>query len=67
MRRAGRLHNEALRKYLVRSGATQPAADAVENLLLGPFEDPHPDRRLCVDADHYLYGAPRRLRSGPRR
>jgi hypothetical protein len=66
MRHIRRLRNEALREYLARSGATQPADDAVERMLLqNPFNDARADRRLSVDVDHHLYGA--RRRSHPRR
>jgi len=59
----GSLVREALVEYLARSGDVQPAADAVEELLLAdPFDDPVCDPLLSVDADHYLYGAPRRSR-----
>jgi len=59
----GSLVREALVEYLARSGDVQPAADAVEELLLAdPFDDPVGDPLLSVDADHYLYGAPRRSR-----
>jgi hypothetical protein len=35
----------------------------VDDILFGePFDDPEPDRRLSVDVDHHLYGAPRRSR-----
>jgi hypothetical protein len=62
----GNLVREALAEYLARSGGVEPAAEAVEEILLGPpFEDPEPDPRLSADVDHYLYGAPRR--SGRRR
>ena len=61
----GNLVREALSEYLARSGGVEPAADAVEEVLLqDPFEDPAPDPRLSADVDHYLYGAPRR---SPRR
>jgi len=54
---------EALKEYLTRTGGVEPSADAVTEILLGePFEDPEADRRLSVDVDHYLYGAPRRSR-----
>lgn len=45
------------------SGAKTPGAagDEVIALLVDePFDDPHPDLRLARDADHHLYGAPRR-------
>jgi hypothetical protein len=59
----GNLVREALAEYLARSGGVEPAAEAVEEILLGqPFEDPEPDPRLSTDVDHYLYGAPRRPR-----
>ena len=59
----GNLVREALSEYLARSGGVEPAADAVEEVLLQePFVDPEPDPHLSTDVDHYLYGAPRRSR-----
>lgn len=59
----GNLVREALAEYLARSGGVEPAAEAVEEILLAqPFEDPEPDPRLSTNVDHYLYGAPRRSR-----
>ena len=59
----GNLVREALSEYLARTGGVEPAAEAVEEILLGkPFDDPEPDPRLSADVDHYLYGAPRRAR-----
>jgi hypothetical protein len=59
----GNLVREALTEYLARTGGVEPSAEAVDEILLGkPFDDPQPDPRLSVDVDHYLYGAPRRLR-----
>jgi len=59
----GNLVREALAEYLARSGGVEPAADAVEEVLIqSPFDDPAPDPRLSVDVDHYLYGARRRSR-----
>ena len=59
----GNLVREALSEYLARTGGVEPAAEAVEEILLGkPFEDPERDPRLSADVDHYLYGAPRRSR-----
>jgi hypothetical protein len=61
----GNLVREALSEYLARAGGVEPSAEAVEEILVAdPFDDPKPDRRLSVDVDHYLYGAPRRA---PRR
>jgi hypothetical protein len=59
----GNLVREALTEYLARTGGVEPSAEAVDEILLGePFDDPQPDARLSVDVDHYLYGAPRRVR-----
>ena len=59
----GNLVREALAEYLARSGGVEPAADAVDEVLIQkPFDDPDPDPRLSTDVDHYLYGAPRRSR-----
>jgi len=59
----GNLVREALKEYLARTGGVEPSADAVDDILFGePFDDPEPDRRLSVDVDHHLYGAPRRSR-----
>jgi hypothetical protein len=61
----GSLVRQALAEYLARSGSTQPAPDAVKEVLLAePFDDPAPDPGLSVNVDHYLYGAPRRSRRG---
>jgi hypothetical protein len=58
----------SLAEYLVRSGAAQPAPGAIRDVLLGePFDDPTPDPAPSVDVDHYLYGAPRRLKRRPDR
>ena len=57
----GSLVREALTEYLARSGAGQPDEDVIEEVLLAePFDDPVPDAMLSLDADHYLYGSPRR-------
>lgn len=59
----GNLVREVLKEYLVRSGDVQPAAEAVDEVLLSePFDDPKPDPHLSTDIDHYLYGAARRSR-----
>jgi hypothetical protein len=59
----GGVVREALKEYLTRSADLRPSDDAVEDVLLAePFDDPEPDRRLSIDVDHYLYGAPRRSR-----
>jgi hypothetical protein len=59
----GNLVREALSEYLARTGGVEPAAEAVEEILLDkPFDDPEPDPRLSADVDHYLYGALRRSR-----
>ena len=59
----GNLVREALNEYLARTGGVEPSAEAVDEVLLSePFDDPEPDPKLSIDADHYLYGAPRRSR-----
>lgn len=59
----GHLVREVLGEYLARSGSVQPSAEAMEAVLLAePFDDPHPDRALSSNVDHYLYGAARRSR-----
>jgi hypothetical protein len=59
----GNLVREALAEYLARTGGVEPSREAVDEILLAaPYDDPAPDPRLSVDADHYLYGAPRRSR-----
>jgi len=59
----GHLVREALGEYLARSGAVQPSAEALDEILLGdPFDDPDPDPELSTNVDHYLYGAARRSR-----
>lgn len=57
----GSLVREALVEYLARTGTTQPALEAVREVLLGEaFIDPRPDPYLSVDVDFYLYGTRRR-------
>ena len=66
-----RLARKALREYLARSGAAQPATEAVDEVLLSaPFTDPEPDPRLSVNVDRYLYGVAephRKTKRGRRR
>jgi HicB family len=63
----GSLVREALTEYLARAGDGRPRDDAIDEILLAePYDDPTPDASLSVDADHHLYGAPRR-RSRKRR
>jgi hypothetical protein len=57
----GGLVREALADYLGKAGTGAPGSDDVETVLLAdPFDDPHPDPQLSLDADHHLYGARRR-------
>ena len=60
---------ELVRRALVRHlEAEPPARDPVEAALLDdPYDDPRPDKHLSVDADHHLYGAPRKSASKRRR
>ena len=59
----GSLVREALAEYLARSGDVHPSDEAIDQVLLAkPFEDPDPDPLLSLNADHYLYGAARRIR-----
>jgi hypothetical protein len=59
----GSLVRDALTDYLVRTGDGCPSDEAVDEILLAePYDDPTPDASLSLDADHYLYGAPRRSR-----
>lgn len=59
----GSLVRDALTDYLARTGDGRPSDDAFDDILLAdPYDDPTPDASLSVDADHYLYGAPRRSR-----
>ena len=51
---------EAITAHLTR-GEPEARDDAVERVLLAsPYDDPSPDASLSADADHHLYGAPRR-------
>lgn len=59
----GSLVREALGEYLARTGSVLPSPEALDEVLLAePFDDPHPDRELSTNVDHYLYGATRRTR-----
>lgn len=59
----GSLVRDALVDYLARTGDGRPSDAALDDLLLArPYDDPTPDASLSLDADHYLYGTPRRSR-----
>jgi hypothetical protein len=57
----GELIRRALEAQLAREEGQDPVVD---RLTRDPYDDPKPDRHLSADIDHYLYGAPRRSRSG---
>jgi hypothetical protein len=62
------LDGSQAREAFTAGAKTKGAAhDEVLSLLVdAPFDDPHPDPHLARDADHHLYGAPRRSRKRAR-